>query len=439
MNIQLSDIHKAIESATKTRQKRYDVVRFMNSYADNVACISSKLTDESYMDLVEYREMTIVNNDTKVRHIHSPRLYTLILQHLCRNLLLPYYEAVDIHIGLNCKDRCGITAKEKRKSVLKRAKLIFYDLRDYSHILCIDQRKCYDHIKVKTFRKALKYIGVPKWLNDFACTICFYNGRLPIGTPTSPLVHHIIMVKYDKFLLSISGQVIRYADNTFIAFKNAEDANTALWRIKNFWWYELGMRAKKNTAHIFDINKHPIDICGYVIKRIPNKTIVSHNKGVTTVRSSIFKHANKSTQRNWGSYFGILKSADCFNAMRKIENDMKLSQLTDKIKINRSLDADPKLIKDLAENGTVFTIYDYDLRYRGKSPDWIKCLIGVDEDGRERAYEFHGSYSGIAEFIATCEATYGKEALLPIEAAEVENRCGYVLKDSTNVIKYIEQ
>lgn len=437
MRITISDIHNAIGSATKGREKRSDVVEFMASYADNVDLIFSKIADGTFMELVEYRKMTIVNNNNSVRHVLSPRLFALILQHLCCNLLLPYYKAADVHIGLNCKDGCGITAKRRRNSVLKRMKRVFYDFRQDTHLLCIDQRKCYDHMKVKVFRKALKYIDVPKWLNDFACEICFCKGQLPIGTPTSPLVHHIIMAKYDKFLISMSSHVVRYADNTFIAFRSAEEANAALWRIKNFWWYELGVRAKRHTAQIYNIDKSAVDICGYVINRNVGMAVVDHNKGYTTVRKSTFRNAQKSTVKNWGSYFGLLKNADCFSAMCKIENDMKLSQLTDKIKITRNLDADPIPIKTLAENGTKFTIHDYDVRFKQNKPDWIKCLIGISEDNKEKAYEFHGSYAGIANFIVACEAEFGKANMLPIEDVEVENRCGYVFKNSTNVIKYI--
>lgn len=437
MRITITDIQRAVDSATKGRENRSDVVEFMASYAENVDRLHDKLTDGTFMELVEYREMMIPNNNGTVRHVHSPRLLTLILQHLCCNLLLSYYEKMDVGIGLNCKQGCGITARRRNNSVLKRMKHLFYDLRQYSYLLCIDQRKCYDHVKVKTFRKALKYLGVPKWINDFACEICFYQGQFPIGTPTSPLAHHIIMLKYDRFLAGLGGYMVRYADNTYIAFRTSEEANSALWRIKNFWWYELGMRSKRHTAKIFDIDNSAVDICGYVVARNRGRVVAAHDKGHTAVRRTTFRNACKSTNKNWGSYFGLLKNADCFSAMRKIEKDMKLNQLTDKIRINRSLDADPIQIKTLAEDGTVFTIHDYDVRYKQNKPDWVKCLIGVMEGDKERAYEFHGCYSGIAEFIAKCEAEYGKDVMLPIEDAIVENRCGYVFKDSTNVIKYI--
>lgn len=36
------------------------------------------------------------------------------------------------------------------------------------------------------------------------------------------------------------------------------------------------------------------------------------------------------------------------------------------------------------------------------------------------------------------EKEYGKEALLPLEEAEIENQCGYIFKGSTNQLIYIE-
>ena len=46
--------------------------------------------------------------------------------------------------------------------------------------------------------------------------------------------------------------------------------------------------------------------------------------------------------------------------MKKIEEKMKLRQLTEKIRINRSLDAPKINPRDLA--GKQFTIYDYDIK-----------------------------------------------------------------------------
>lgn len=438
--IGISDIERAVDSATRHRLKRADVAAFMASRSDNVRMIHRHIEEGTYMSLVEYRRMRIVNKNGTVRDILSPKLMTLILQHLCRNLLMPYYEKVDVGIGFNCKPGCGITARDRRHSLLHRTKHLFYDLRQYSHLLCVDQRKCYAHIRVKTLRRALKRIGVPVWLNDFACEVCFHHGEFPIGTPTSPLAHHIIMAGYDRFLLGLGGYPLRYADNTYMAFQSSGEANRALWRIKNYWWYELGLRAKRMTAKVFNIDKTRVDVCGYPISRLRLRRgshINRHGKGVTRVRRSTYLSALRSTPASWGSYFGIMRWADCYGAMTRIQKDMRLSELTARIRLDRPLDAKEITAKELHEQGIRFTIHDYTIRHKDGKPDWLKCLIGIEcNDGKVRAYEFHGSYRSLAQYLTECEKAYPKEDMLPIEDVELDSRCGYIFRDSANMIEY---
>ena len=139
-----------------------------------------------------------------------------------------------------------------------------------------------------------------------------------------------------------------------------------------------------------------------------------------------------------------MKHADSYSLMRKIEKTMKLRELTQKIRIDRRMDARHIDVRDLC--GTPFTIYDYEVRYNSqKEANWIKCLVGVDETeggektGRMLAYEFHGNYQGIIQFLLACEKEYGKKAILPLEEMELENQCGYIFKGSTNQFKYIDE
>ena len=138
-----------------------------------------------------------------------------------------------------------------------------------------------------------------------------------------------------------------------------------------------------------------------------------------------------------------MKHADAYRLMQSIEQSMKLRRLTEKIRIDRSMDARHIEIRDLV--GVPITVYDYEIRRNSQNEaNWIKCLIGMDEmsegvkTGRTLAYEFHGNYQGIIQFILAAEKEYGKEALLPLEEAEIENQCGYIFKGSTNQLIYIE-
>ena len=149
---------------------------------------------------------------------------------------------------------------------------------------------------------------------------------------------------------------IRYADNCFLAFETKEEAQQAMWRIKNYWWYELGIRAKRHSIIIAPMDK-PCDFCGFVFHRNPDKKISDHNKGYATIRKDILKRANRCRRdESWASYFGIMQHSDSFRIMNKIEQKMKLTNLTSKIKINRHLDARNIEIKELINKK--ITIYE---------------------------------------------------------------------------------
>lgn len=114
--------------------------------------------------------------------------------------------------------------------------------------------------------------------------------------------------------------------------------------------------------------------------------------------------------------------------------------------IDVSLDDIREACEAAFKNHSKKNIVNYEIRSNNKNePNWIKCLIGIPETnkegiptGRKLAREFHGNYQGIVNFISKCELTYGKDAILPITDVEIENRCGYVFKGSTNRLEYID-
>lgn len=441
--ITLEDTESAAYRAFRGHSAKSDVRRFVKEFHYNCNDMFNRLKNGTWREMLSYRSLDKVNNNGKLRHLQSPSLRTRIYQHLFLNKVEDYYFKRDNLNGVNCKPAFGITAKTKSKSAVKRLKHYFYDCRNLNYYLIIDQRKCYDHITEKTFRRIFKRICADKKLIDFAIGVGFVDSKLPIGTPTSPLIHHIMMLWFDYLVKSMTRYSVRYADNCFLAFETKEEAQQAMWRIKNYWWYELGIRAKRHSIIIAPMDK-PCDFCGFVFHRNPDKKISDHNKGYTTIRKDILKRANRCRRdESWASYFGIMQHSDSFRIMNKIEQKMKLTNLTSKIKINRHLDARNIEIKELINKK--ITIYDYEIRYNSqKEANWIKCLVGFEEiiegekTGKIVAREFHGNYQGIIQFISMCEKEFGKANILPLEDAEIENQCGYIFKGSTNQLNYIE-
>lgn len=437
---------------------------FNASFDDNTKALYDAYKDGTWRTMLQYRSMHKTNSNGKERDILSPSFVTRVFQWVAIGVLRPLYEAKDPHIALNCKEGCGIAGRVekrahgekiehfsratrkaiKRNSVVPTLKHWYYDEHEYQYVLSIDQRKCYDHITRKAFRKAVKNLTTDSAFIDFATEVTFVGDTFPVGTPTSPIGHHIIMLPFDIWLSANSERAVRYADNVIVATRTKEEAHTLSWRIRNFWWYTLGIRAKRHEVRVTPMDR-PIDFCGYIFVRHA-KGKADHNKGVTRVRRSIVERAKRAdNDKTWGAYFGILQHADTFRLMRNIEAKMKLSQLTERIRISRKLDAKNIDVKSLI--GQTFTIYDYDLRAdKTGTPNWIKCLIGIDEidedgqpTGRTLAREFHGGYMGLVEFITACEKEFAKADLLPIEEAAIDNQCGYIFENSTNQIQYINE
>lgn len=463
-------IREAVLETFEGRQRTKLVLAFKSDLDGNIRRIYNAVKDGSYNEMLRFYKKTIINKNDKVRHIDAPLLSALIIEHLWLVLLKPVFELVNPGVARNCLPEHGITAKKRQFSVLKEAKRLFYDLRDLNWLVDVDQRQCYQRVSVKAYRRGMKVMRdkvmamaeqgmkdflLPewkeydwwRWMTDFGENVGFVDGRLPIGTPTSPYIHQIVMLSFDLWLKENFLWCIRYADNTFIATHTKAEAHQALWRVKQFWWYVQGIRAKRQTARIVAIDEKGVDICGYVLKRFPGRTPTCHNKGLTLVRRSTMKSAWRTdNNRSWGSYFGLLKHADTFRIMQQIERDMKLTQLTAKIRIDREMDAKNIPMQNVPQLNSL-TLYKYEIRQSKGEDNWIKCLIGTPEvnketgepTGRMLAFEFHGNYQGIIRWIRELEKIFPNKEFLPIEDARIVNECGYIFEGSTNQLRYIEE
>lgn len=437
-------VRAAMSNAAKGHSNKDEVGRMLNNADAYAKSVVASIASGEYRKHLKYRKLTKQNPNGKKRHIDSPLLFTFVLQHLFILMAKPYYDWHDNKNGINCKPDCGITSSDKANSVIHRLKHLVYDRRDLNYCLIVDQRKCYEHISPKIFRRAMRRLTADRDLIEFGIDVSFVDGHLPIGTPTSPLLHHIVMLEFDQWSKQAAPFSMRYADDCIFATYTKEEANELKWRVQNHWWYELQIRAKASAIRLQPLDKE-VSFCGYVVRRNPDKGVAEHNKGYTTLRQNIRARASRCRKdESWASYYGLLRHADGYRLMQNIEQKMKLRQLTEKIRINRSLDAPNINPRDLA--GKQFTIYDYDIKCDSKgTPNWIKCLIGVPEvgedenpTGRMKAFEFHGSYMYIVEFMTMAEQAFGKQNMLPLEEMEIENQCGYIFKGSTNQMEYIK-
>lgn len=452
IDITMDDLIYAYESADKNHSGRSDAFQFGKNWKENLDRIYDSLENHEYVKFIHYSDLVVINNNGKNRKVKKPSFETLILQHLFVNKARLLYNPQDPIVGYNCKPGFGINSKvngrktDKSYSVVHRVKHLVYDKTNLHYFLSIDQRKCYEHVSVSVFRKQFKRFTTDKWFIDFAINVCFIHGLrgLPIGTPSSPMAHHIVMADFDHYVNHMAPFAIRYADNVLLAFETKEEANTAKWRIKNYWWYVLKIRAKRNESYIGSLGK-TFDFVGYKFHR-NNFSILEHNKGYVTVRDSTLNRLRHvKSGESYASYFGILACSDSYNILKHTEENMKLATLTQNIRITRDIDAPVIDVKSLI--GRRFTVLNYEIRCdKENKPNWVKCLVSfpeVDDSGfptnRICVRVFHGYYKYIIRFITECESNYPSRSFLPMEDCEIENNCGFIFKGSTNMAYYLDE
>ena len=435
------NIRDAFFKASEGRNKKSAVVEFENNLDDNCNIIADIINSGKVSEYVKYIKLRRKNTNGKWRDIDAPTFFTLVMQHVWIMLVKPLYMEKETGIARNCIEGRGICSEDIDKGLLRPMRRLFYDMRQYSHLVCIDERKCYEHTTVKAYRKGMKAIGARRELIDFGESVGFVRGILPIGTPTSPLMHHISVYPFDVWLNGNYPHALRYADNVFVPVLSLEEGHQVMWRIKMNWWYELGVRSKSTEQRVVAINDNPVDICGFRICRFePRKD--NHGKGLTRIRKSIWHNAiHAETEESWASYFGILSHADCYRSLVKKCKEMKLEELTSRCKLKRTMDAIEYDPREVLEIGS-FDIIDYEILKDKKTHEdnWINLFCGRKKEGTNKlkAFTFHGNMKCIYMWIRMLEEEFGGKSFLPIEDVRLIKRRGYLLDGTAEVIEEID-
>lgn len=433
-------VKEAFKKASKGRSKKPAVVEFRKDLDANCNALADIINQGKVAEHVRYLRLKRKNNNGKWRDIDAPTFLTLVLQHVWLLLTKPLYMAKETGIARNCIEGRGILSDDIDTGLLKPMRRLFYDYRQYTHLVLIDERKCYEHTTVKAYRKGMKLIGADRKLIDFGEAVGFVRGILPIGTPTSPLMHHIAVFPFDLWVNDNYPQALRYADNVFVLVTSLEEGQQAMWRIKMFWWYELRVRAKSKEQRVISIDSKPVDICGFRLSRLIPRSD-NHGKGLTHIRKSIYHNAiHAETAASFASYFGILQNADCFESLENKCEEMKLNELTSRCKLKRDMDAEvyePKDVLDLE----LFDIIDYEIRHdKDGNDNWVNLFCGKKKDGstKLKAFSFHGNMPCIYNWLRMIEKSFGDRSFLPIEDARLIKRRGYLLDGTAEIIEEID-
>lgn len=430
-------VHQAVINASRKHMCKNEVIEFLQDKENEYSVYRQLLKGESIDVEYRYKEVVSVNGKKRIVAISSFR--SRVIMHTLMLLIKKEYAARLSDDCYNCIKGRGINASRKRYDPVRQIKRIIGRYRPWGY-LQLDIRKCYESTRPEVLFACHEAIWKDKRILRYLQRVSFCDIGLPIGTPSSPMNQHIMMMAFDRFIrqdLKIRHYV-RYADD-IILFGDKDKLHEAKWRIANYLWYNLGYELKKD-AHPTPM-RNGTDILGYVF-----------HCGYTRVRKSIKERMKRSWRnpRSRSSYLGILKGADAKNLKRKL--NMKLSFLiTNETKVRRRMDSP---LIDIAElTGKVFDILDFEVREpdKKKGKAWMRMQVRYEDMGDDgkpvvKTRLVKGFHVAICEFLKNMtqyinktsaisgmsyEETFKKT--LPFEDCEVENRNGWCIKGTLEI------
>lgn len=427
-------VFTAIDLAVRNHYGKPETEYFLKDRVENGNRIYRHLVKREFPE-VKYTYRVIESVSGKKRILAISKLEDRVYMYVAMLLMGSDYLNRLSDDCYNCIPQRGINSSCHRYDPNRQLKRMF--LSGAWGFLQLDISKCYEttdsrilaaeHARIWKDKDFLRLLG--------ALSTC--DIGLPVGSPISPVNHHIMMMRIDRFVrqeLKIKNYV-RYADD-MILLGDKDQLLEARWRLENKLFYELGYTLKKRSKPT------PLrvgaDILGYVYK-----------PGVTRIRKTtkqrIKNRWNKPASK--ASYLGIIKGADAANL--KATLDMKLSFLaTKESKVTRRMDSP---LIDIAElEGKVFDILDYEVREPDKKNGrmWMRMQVRYQDNGETLTRLVKGYQEPICQFLqnmvkymrktaAISGMSYEevRKATLPIEECEVENDKGWVLKGTLNKIE----
>jgi hypothetical protein len=149
-----------------------------------------------------YREFKIKKRSGGFRKITTPFPALLEMQYWIYNNIL---KKIPIHSSAH-----GFTHK---KSIITNSKIHAGE----SHLLKIDLKDFFPSIDINRIIFIFKELGYPNIIAFYLAQICCFDGILPQGAPTSPILSNIVTRRFDKRLIHLAKKFnlkyTRYADD----------------------------------------------------------------------------------------------------------------------------------------------------------------------------------------------------------------------------------
>ena len=167
-------------------------------------------------------------------------------------------------------------------------------------VLTLDIKKFFDNVSFKLVENIFVKIGYSELISNLLTKLCFLDGKLPQGAPTSPYISNIILLEFDekisKYCSDNNLKFTRYADDLAFSgkIKKTELVNLVRAELK-----KLGLKLNNDKIKLMKQNQPQI-ISGIIVnektqipKRIRNQI---RNEMFYIKKFGIESHMQKTNQ-----------------------------------------------------------------------------------------------------------------------------------------------
>lgn len=135
------------------------------------------------------------------------------------------------------------------------------------YVLTLDIENFFGSINFQLTERIFKNLGYSNLVSNLLTKLCYLNGSLPQGAPTSPFISNIIMYEFDEALSIYCREhelkYTRYADD--LAFSGAFKKESLIAKVQNeLEKIELVLNGDKTK---FMPQSQPQNICGIVVNK----------------------------------------------------------------------------------------------------------------------------------------------------------------------------
>ncbi|NVK09830.1 MAG: RNA-directed DNA polymerase [Tenacibaculum sp.] len=167
-------------------------------------------------------------------------------------------------------------------------------------VLTLDIKKFFDNVSFELVEKIFIHIGYSKIISNLLTKLCFLDGKLPQGAPTSPYISNIILFEFDekisKYCSNNNLKFTRYADD--LAF-SGKIKKTELVKLVRSELKALGLKLNNEKIKLMKRNQPQI-ISGIIVNekaQVPKRTRNQiRNEMFYIKRFGIDSHMQKTNQ-----------------------------------------------------------------------------------------------------------------------------------------------